>query len=88
MNAEVEVFIDEAIGVVMVPNNAIVQAADVGPAAMALGLDLDELDLSAFVRAGRGGFPGGGRPGGDPSAARAPAGEQEQRAQGAKEAGA
>jgi len=76
MNAEVEVFIDEAIGVVMVPNNAIVQAADVGPAAMALGLDLDELDLSAFMRAGRGGFPGGGRPGGDPSAARAPAGER------------
>ena len=62
MNAEVEIEIDEALDVVMVPNNAIVQASDVGPAAMALGLDIEALDLSAFMRAGRGGF--GGRPGG------------------------
>ena len=62
MNAEVEVSIDEAIDVVLVPNNAIVQTSDVGPAAMALGLDIEEMDLSAFVRSGRGGF--GGRPGG------------------------
>ncbi len=62
MNAEVEVFIDEAFDVVLVPNNAIVQTTDVGPAAMALGLDVERLDLAAFMRAGRGGF-GGARPG-------------------------
>lgn len=53
MNAEVEIFIDEAIDVVMVPNNAIVQTADVGPAAMALGLDMESLDLTEFMAAGR-----------------------------------
>jgi HlyD family secretion protein len=82
MNAEVEVFIDEALGVVVVPNNAIVQTSDVGPAAMALGLDLETLDLSAFMRGGRGGAgAGGGRPGGAaaggagrPGAGAAPAG--------------
>lgn len=52
MNAEVEIFIDEALGVVLVPNNAIVQAADVGPAALALGLNIDDIDLSVFQRAG------------------------------------
>ena len=66
MNAEVEVFIDEAIDVVVVPNNSIVQSADVGPAAMALGLDVESLDLAEFMAAGRGGLSGqrgGGRPG-------------------------
>jgi HlyD family secretion protein len=53
MNAEVEVFIDEAIDVVLVPNNAIVQTADVGPAAMALGLDVESIDLTPFMAAGR-----------------------------------
>jgi HlyD family secretion protein len=65
MNAEVEVFIDEAIDVVVVPNNSIVQTADVGPAAMALGLDVESLDLAEFMAAGRGGLSGprgGGRP--------------------------
>lgn len=58
MNAEVEVFVDEALDVILVPNNAIVQAADVGPAAMALGLDIESMDLSQFVRSGgtRAGF--------------------------------
>jgi HlyD family secretion protein len=78
MNAEVEVFIDEALDVVMVPNNAIVQASDVGPAAMALGLDIEELDLSAFARAGRGSFGGAGGPGGGEGA-----GERRQRGAGA-----
>ena len=54
MNAEVEVLIDEALDVVLVPNNAIVQTSDVGPAAMALGLNIDEMDLTQFMRAGRG----------------------------------
>jgi len=69
MNAEVEVLIDEALDVVLVPNNAIVQTSDVGPAAMALGLNIDEMDLTQFMRGSRGGsrggqgFAGGGRDG-------------------------
>jgi len=54
MNAEVEVFIDEARDVVLVPNNAIVQTENVGPAAMALGLDVESIDLTAFASAGGG----------------------------------
>lgn len=63
MNAEVEIEIDEAIGVVVVPNNAIVQVSDIGPAAMALGLDIEELELGALMRGGRGarGGAAGGR---------------------------
>ncbi len=59
MNAEVEVLIDEALDVVLVPNNAIVQTSDVGPAAMALGLNIDDMDLTQFMRGGRGGSRGG-----------------------------
>ena len=59
MNAEVEVLIDEALDVVLVPNNAIVQISDVGPAAMALGLNIDEMDLTQFMRGGQGGSRGG-----------------------------
>jgi len=68
MNAEVEVFIDEALGVLMVANNSIVQVSDAGPAAMALGLDVENMDMSQFMRAGRGGnrgmFGGGATQGG------------------------
>ena len=45
MNAEVTVLVDQALDVVLVPNTAIVQTSDVGPAAMALGLDLESIDL-------------------------------------------
>ncbi|MDE3004427.1 MAG: efflux RND transporter periplasmic adaptor subunit [Gemmatimonadota bacterium] len=89
MNAEVEIEIDEARNVVVVPNNAIVQTSDIGPAAMALGLDIEALDLSQFMRAGRGGF-GGARPGGPrggqrpPAAASATAGPDGEAAQGAR----
>jgi HlyD family secretion protein len=55
MNAEVAILIDDAVDVLLVPNNAIVQPADVGPAALALGLDVEALDLAPFMRAGRGG---------------------------------
>jgi len=54
MNAEVEIFIAEARDVLLVPNNAIVSAADVGPAAMALGLDIESLDLTPFMAMGGG----------------------------------
>jgi len=60
MNAEVEVMVDEAVGVLVVPNSAIVKTSDVGPAAMALGLDVESMDLTAFMSAGRSGFGGGG----------------------------
>jgi HlyD family secretion protein len=67
MNAEVEVFIDEARDVLLVPNVAVVRAEDVGPAAMALGLNPEELDLTAFMQAGgsSGGFDRGGSGQGD-----------------------
>jgi HlyD family secretion protein len=76
MNAEVEVLIDEATDVLLVPNNAIVNTSDVGPAAMVLGLDVENMDLTEFQRAGRpggqmagagsrGGAAGGGAPGGE-----------------------
>lgn len=72
MNAEVEIFIDQATDVVVVPNNAVVQTSDVGPAAMALGLELDEIALGPFMRGG-GGF--GGRAGGGVAAGGAAEGE-------------
>ncbi len=56
MNAEVEIFVDEARGVLLVPNNSIVQTDDVGPAAMALGLDVESLDLTPFTQATGGSF--------------------------------
>ncbi len=76
MNAEVEIEIDEALDVVMVPNNAIVQTSDVGPAAMALGLDLESLDMSAFMggRGARGGMGARGAAGAGPGGAAAPSG--------------
>jgi HlyD family secretion protein len=64
MNAEVEVFIDEVFDAVLVPNNAIVQATDVGPAALALGLELNDVDLQQFMRAGGRGAFNGDRAGG------------------------
>ncbi len=62
MNAEVEILIARASDVLLVPNGAIVETQDVSPAAMALGLDVNQLDLAEFRSAGR--FAGGGRPGG------------------------
>ncbi len=101
MNAEVEILIDQALNVLMVPNTAIVQLQDVGPAAMALGLDVESMDLAQFMRAGRGN--GGGRPGGStpgdgeagspgqgepqPGAAAGDAGSQVQRLRAQVEAG-
>ena len=48
MNADVEILVDEAAEILLVPNNAIVLPQDVGPAALVLGLDADEIDLAAF----------------------------------------
>ena len=85
MNAEVEIFIDEALDVVLVPNNAIVKISDVGPAAMALGLDVDNMDLTQFSGRGRGGFErgGGGRRGGGEGRGGQRGGERGERGGGA-----
>lgn len=82
MNAEVEILVDQATDVMLVPNNAIVRMQDVGPAALALGLDVESMDLSPFMRGGgrmamaEGRGAQGGPPGGDPGeeAAEPPAG--------------
>jgi len=71
MNAEVEILVDRATDVLLVPNNAIVRMQDVGPAALALGLDVEAPEMAQFMRVGRP-ANGGGRPG-----AAAGAGEQQ-----------
>ncbi|GMV06970.1 MAG: hypothetical protein AMXMBFR53_32450 [Gemmatimonadota bacterium] len=70
MNAEVDILVDQATDVLLIPNTAIVRPQDVGPAALALGLDVESLDLTPFMRAGR----NGGRTGAAaPESASAPA---------------
>ncbi len=60
MNADVEILIDEAADILLVPNNAIVLPQDVQPAAIVLGLDPAAFDMAALgVRGGRGGQGGG-----------------------------
>jgi HlyD family secretion protein len=60
MNAEVEILIDEAADILLVPNNAIVLPQDVEPAALVLGLDPESIDMAALGGRGRGGRAGGG----------------------------
>jgi HlyD family secretion protein len=48
MNAEVTIIVNQAPNALLVPNGAIVQPREVGPAALALGLDIDKLDLTQF----------------------------------------
>jgi HlyD family secretion protein len=66
MNAEVVIQIDEARNVLLVQNNAIVTTENVGPAALALGLDLESIDLTQFMQTGGGTLVrnGGGQRGG------------------------
>lgn len=62
MNAEVEIELAQAIGVLLIPNNAVVTPQDAQPAAMVLGLDPEALDIgSLFAGVGRGGRGGGAR---------------------------
>lgn len=68
MNADVEILIDQAIGVMTVQSSAVVQVEDVMAAAMALGLDTENMDLTAF--SGRGGIGGAGAAGGGRGAER------------------
>ena len=69
MNAEVEIELAEAIGVLLIPNNAVVTPEDLQPAAMVLGIDVEAIDTDGLF-AGLGGGSGGtagvrgsGRPG-------------------------
>ncbi len=57
MNAEVEILIDEAPGVVLIPNNAVVTLQDATAAASVLGLDPQTIDMRSLFSngAGRGG---------------------------------
>lgn len=72
MNAEVNILVDQATDVLLVPNSAIVRPQDTGPAALALGLDVSAMDLTQFMRAGRSGA-GAGATGGAMQAAAEPA---------------
>ena len=86
MNAEVEVLVDERRDVLTVPNNAVVEPRQFAPAAMALGLDPENLDFdlrASFAgRRGGAGGPGGAaaRPAGGPAG-----GEAAQSADGASQ---
>ncbi len=73
MNADVEILVDEASDILLVPNNAIVLPQDVGPAAIVLGLDVESIDLAALGGRGARGA-GAGRPAGDSAAAPAAGG--------------
>ena len=57
MNAEVEILIDEAPGVLLLPNNAVVTLQDAQAAASVLGLDPQVMDMRSLFsnRAGQGG---------------------------------
>ncbi len=59
MNGDVTILVNRADNVLLIPNNALVQMKDVGPAAMALGVDPDSLRGMM-----RGAFRGRGERGG------------------------
>jgi HlyD family secretion protein len=83
MNTAVEIQTGEATGVLLIPNNSVVMLQDAEPAALALGLDADVVDMESMLGAGgmASMFAGGGRGGG--SGARA----QGARAEGGRPAG-
>ena len=59
MNGEVQIQIAQAPDVLLIANNAVVNPQDVQPAAMALGLDPDALDIGSLFAGGREGGRGG-----------------------------
>jgi HlyD family secretion protein len=62
MNTAVEIQTGEATGVLLIPNNSVVMPQDAEPAALALGLEADAVDMgSMFSMGGMGSrFAGGG----------------------------
>ena len=61
MNAEVEVELAQATGVLLIPNNAVVTPQDAQPAAMVLGLDPEAIDIRGLFAGVAGGGGRGGR---------------------------
>ena len=61
MNAEVEIELAQAIGVLLIPNNAVVTPQDAQPAAMVLGLDAEAIDMRSLFAGGRSGRGGAER---------------------------
>jgi HlyD family secretion protein len=62
MNTGVEIQTGVATGVLLIPNNSVVMPQDAEPAALALGLDADAIDMGSMMRSG---FAGGGMGGGE-----------------------
>lgn len=62
MNAEVEILIDQADDVVLIPNNTVVQMADAAAAAAALGLDAESIDMASLRPSPAGGASEGAAP--------------------------
>lgn len=86
MNAEVEVLVAERLGVLTVPNGAVVEPRQLAPAAQVLGLDPEAMNLdprSMFAGRGQGGARGQGRP----AAANGSEGESAAPAAGGRRAG-
>lgn len=76
MNAEVEVLVDQTTDALLVPNTAIVSLQDLVPAAMALGLDPESLDMGQLMAGGgRTARTASAEQGGDSATAGAAAGE-------------
>ena len=90
MNTAVGIQTGEATGVLLIPNSSVIMPQDAEPAALALGLDADAVDMenmlvtggmgSMFAGGGRGGGSGARPEGGRPEGARPeggrPAGER------------
>ncbi len=81
MNTEVAIQTGEATGVLLIPNNSVVMPQDAEPAALALGLDADAVDMGSMFGIGGIGsmFAGGGRGGGSgarPEGGRPPGGDR------------
>lgn len=53
MNAEVEILVDEAHDIILIPNNTIVSMEDARAAASALGLDPETIDMNALRSSAR-----------------------------------
>ncbi len=65
MNTAVEIQTGEATGALLIPNNSVVMPQDAEPAALALGLEADAVDMESMFMGGMASmFAGGGRGGG------------------------
>ena len=89
MNTEVEIQTGEATGVLLIPNNSVVMPQDAEPAALALGLDAEVVDMgSMFAGGGRGGGGEARAEGGRRGGGRGTAGGGQRQRGGNREGGA